>query len=212
MPEELNRELEKRGAEGKTPLIVALDKKVAGIIAVADILKEDAKEGINRLRKLGIKKIVLLSGDHRFATEAVGRQLGIDDIRYGLMPEDKVRIVEELKKQYNVAMVGDGINDAPALSAANVSIAMGSGTDVSIGAADIVLKTNDVGKVADLISLSRRTLRTIKGNIIFSMFYNILGFTLSAAGIFLPAMAVIFQEAGCFSVMVNSAMLIRFKK
>ena len=212
LPEKLNSELEKRGVEGKTPLIVALNKTVAGVIAVADVLKEDASEGITQLRKLGIKKIVLLSGDQKLATEAVGRQLGIDDVRYGLLPEDKVRIIEELKKQYRVAMVGDGINDAPALSAANVSIAMGSGTDVSIGAADIILKTNDVGKVAELIGLSRRTLRTIKGNIIFSMLYNILGFTLSAAGLFLPAMAVIFQEAGCFSVMLNSALLIRFKK
>ena len=212
LPENVISELEKRGVEGKTPLIVALDKRVAGVIAVADVLKEDAHEGINQLRKLGIKKIVLLSGDQKLATEAVGRQLGIDDVRYGLLPEDKVQIVEELKKQYRVAMVGDGINDAPALSAANVSIAMGSGTDVSIGAADIVLRTNDVRKVAELIGLSRRTLRTIKGNIVFSMLYNILGFTLSAVGLFLPAMAVIFQEAGCFSVMLNSALLIRFKK
>jgi len=212
LPERISSELEKRGMEGKTHLIVALDKKVAGVIAVADVLKEDAPEGITQLRKLGIKKIVLLSGDQKLATEAVGRQLGIDDVRYGLLPEDKVRIIEELKKQYRVAMVGDGINDAPALSAANVSIAMGSGTDVSIGAADIILKTNDVAKVAELIRLSRRTLRTIKGNIIFSMLYNIIGFSLSAAGLFLPAMAVIFQEAGCFSVMLNSALLIRFKK
>ena len=210
--ENLILELEKLGAEGKTPLIIALDQRGMGVIAVADVLKDDAREGIDQLRRLGIKKIVLLSGDQRHATEAVGRQLGINDVRYGLLPEDKVRIIEELKTQYRVAMVGDGINDAPALSAANVSIAMGSGTDVSIGAADIVLKTNDVRKVAELISLSRRTLGTIKGNIVFSMLYNILGFTLSAAGLFLPAMAVIFQEAGCFSVMVNSALLIRFKK
>jgi heavy metal translocating P-type ATPase len=210
--QEATRVLEKQGAEGKTLLIVAIDKRIAGVIAVADVLKVDALEGIARLRKLGIKKIVLLSGDHMLATQAVGRQLGIDDVRFDLLPEDKVRIVEELKKQYKVAMVGDGINDAPALSAANVSIAMGSGTDVSIGAADIVLKTNDVGKVADMIRLSRRTLRTIKGNIAFSMVYNIIGFTLSATGLFLPAMAVIFQEAGCFSVMLNSALLIRFKK
>jgi len=131
--------------------------------------------------------------------------------RAGLLPEDKVRIVEELKKKYKVAMVGDGINDAPALSAANVSIAMGSGTDVSISAADIVLKTNDIGKVAETIRLSRQTLRTIKGNIVFSMAYNVLGFGLSATGLFVPALAVIFQEAGCFSVMLNSALLIRFK-
>jgi heavy metal translocating P-type ATPase len=208
---EAEAEIAKRGKEGKTLLIVAVGGKVAGVIAVADVLKENSREGVENLRKLGIKKIVLLSGDHRTVSEAVGKQLGIDDVRAELLPEDKVRIVEELKKKYKVAMVGDGINDAPALSAANVSIAMGSGTDVSIGAADIVLKTNDIGKVAETIRLSRQTLRTIKGNIVFSMAYNLLGFGLSATGLFVPALAVIFQEAGCFSVMLNSALLIRFK-
>ncbi len=204
-------EIAKRGREGKTLLIVAVNGKVAGVIAVADVIKENSREGIESLRRLGVKKIVLLSGDHRIVSEVVGRQLGIEDVRAELLPEDKVRIIEELKRKYKVAMVGDGINDAPALSAANVSIAMGSGTDVSISAADIVLKTNDIGKVAETIRLSRQTLRTIKGNIVFSMAYNVLGFGLSATGIFVPALAVIFQEAGCFSVMLNSALLIRFK-
>ena len=204
-------EIVKRGQEGKTLLIVAVGGKVAGVIAVADVLKENSREGVENLRKLGIKKIVLLSGDHRTVSESVGKQLGIEDVRSELLPQDKVRIIEELKKEYKVAMVGDGINDAPALSAANVSIAMGSGTDVSIGAADIVLKTNDIGKVAEAIRLSRQTLRTIKGNIMFSMAYNVLGFALAATGLFVPALAVVFQEAGCFSVMLNSALLIRFK-
>ena len=209
--EKAEAEIAKRGKEGKTLLIVAVGGKVAGVIAVADVLKENSREGVDNLRKLGMKKIVLLSGDHRTVSEAVGKQLGIEDVRADLLPEDKVRIVEELKKKYKVAMVGDGINDAPALSAANVSIAMGSGTDVSISAADIVLKTNDIGKVAETIRLSRQTLRTIKGNIVFSMAYNVLGFGLSAIGLFVPALAVIFQGAGCFSVMLNSALLIRFK-
>ena len=208
---EAEAEIAQRGKEGKTLLIVAVGGKTAGVIAVADVVKESSREGVESLRKLGIKKIVLLSGDHRIVSEAVGKQLGIEDVRAELLPEDKVRIVEELKKKYKVAMVGDGINDAPALSAANVSIAMGSGTDVSIGAADIVLKTNDIGKVAETIRLSRQTLRTIKGNITFSMAYNVLGFGLSATGLFVPALAVVFQEAGCFSVMLNSALLIRFK-
>ena len=208
---EVEIEISKRGKEGKTPLIIAVEGKVAGVIAMADVLKENSREGVENLRKLGIKKIVLLSGDHRDVTEAMGRQLGIDDVRAEMLPEDKVRIVEELKIKYKVAMVGDGINDAPALSAANVSIAMGSGTDVSIGAADIILKTNDIRKVSETLRLSKQTLRTIKGNMMFSMIYNVIGFGLAATGLFIPAYAVIFQEAGCFSVMLNSALLIRFK-
>ena len=208
---EVETEISKRGKEGKTPLIIAVEGKVAGVIAMADVLKENSREGVENLRKLGIKKIVLLSGDHRDVTEAMGRQLDIEDVRAEMLPEDKVRIVEELKIKYKVAMVGDGINDAPALSAANVSIAMGSGTDVSIGAADIILKTNDIRKVSDTLRLSKQTLRTIKGNMMFSMIYNVIGFGLAATGLFIPAYAVIFQEAGCFSVMLNSALLIRFK-
>lgn len=211
LPGVAEAETVKREGEGKTVLIVALEGKVVGLIAVADILKADSQKAIKQLRELGIKKIVMLSGDNKRTSDAVGRQLGIDEVFSELLPEDKVRIVGELKEKYKVAMVGDGINDAPALSAANVAIAMGSGTDVSIGAADIILKTNDVGKVVETIRLSRRTLRTIKGNIAFSMLYNVIGMTLSATGIFIPALAVIFQEAGCFSVMLNSALLIRFK-
>jgi Cu+-exporting ATPase len=208
---EVEAEISKRSKEGKTPLIIAVEGKVAGVIAMADVLKENSREGVENLRKLGIKKIVLLSGDHRDVTEAMGRRLDIEDVRAEMLPEDKVRIVEELKIKYKVAMVGDGINDAPALSAANVSIAMGSGTDVSIGAADIILKTNDIRKVAQTLRLSKQTLRTIKGNMMFSMIYNVIGFGLAATGLFIPAYAVIFQEAGCFSVMLNSALLIRFK-
>jgi len=208
---EAEAEISRRSKEGKTPLIIAVQGKVAGVIAMADVLKENSREGVDILRSLGIKKIVLLSGDHRDVTDAMGRQLDIEDVRSEMLPDDKVRIVEELKKKYNVAMVGDGINDAPALSAANVSIAMGSGTDVSIGAADIILKTNDIRKVAQTLRLSKQTLRTIKGNMMFSMIYNLIGFGLAATGLFIPAYAVIFQEAGCFSVMLNSALLIRFK-
>ena len=208
---EAETEIVKRGKEGKTLLLVAIQGKIAGIVSVADVLKDNAHQAIEKLRELKIKKIVLLSGDNKLVSEIVGKQLGVDEVRADLLPEDKVRIVEELKKEYKVAMVGDGINDAPALSAAHIAIAMGSGTDVSIGAADIILKTNDIGKVAEMLRLSRRTLKTIKGNIVFSMLYNFLGISLSATGLFIPALAVVFQEAGCFSVMLNSALLIRFK-
>jgi P-type Cu+ transporter len=211
LPVEAEDEMRKRENEGKTLLVAAMDGKVAGVIAVADVLKDNAPQAVEQLRKLGVKKIVLLSGDNRVSSEVIGKKLKVDEVKAELLPEDKVKIVEELKKNYKVAMVGDGINDAPALSAANISIAMGSGTDVSIGAADIVLKTNDIGKVPEVLRLSRRTLRTIKGNIAFSMVYNVVGISLSAVGIFIPALAVVFQEAGCFSVMVNSALIIRYK-
>lgn len=196
----------------KTSLIVAINGRAEGVIAVADILKNNVHQGIEQLKQLGIKKIVLLSGDNAHISNEIGRQLGIDDVRANMLPEDKVRVIEELKQKYKVAMVGDGINDAPALFASNIAIAMGSGIDVSIAAADIVLKTNDIRKVAESLSLGRRTLRTIKGNILFSMAYNVIGIVLSATGFFIPALAVIFQEAGCFSVMLNSALLIRHKE
>lgn len=196
----------------KTTLIVAVKGIAEGVIAVADILKDEAIQGVRQLREIGIKKIVLLSGDNQPVTEEIGKRLGVDEVRASMLPEDKVLAVEELKKKFKVAMVGDGINDAPALSAANLAIAMGSGTDVSIASADIILKTNDIRKVAETLRLGRRTLSTIKGNIIFSMAYNVLGISLSAVGLFIPALAVIFQEAGCFSVMLNSALLIHFNE
>lgn len=195
----------------QTFLLVAVNGKAIGGIAIADIVKYDASQTIQHLRHLGIKKIVMLSGDNQAISNEIGKQLGIHEILGNLLPEDKVREVEELKKKYKVAMIGDGINDAPALAAANVAIVMGSGTDVSIGAADIILKTNDLKKVVESLKLGRQTLKTIKSNIIFSMIYNVIGITLSAMGIFIPALAVIFQESGCFSVMVNSALLIRYK-
>ena len=201
-------EIEKRA---QTFLMVAVNGKAIGALAIADILKVDAAQTIQQLRELGVKKTVMLSGDNQAVSEAIGKQIGIDDVQAHMLPEDKVRAVEELKKHYTVAMVGDGINDAPALSAANLAIVMGSGTDVSIGSADIILKTNDLHKVVASLKLGKRTLGTIKGNIIFSMAYNVLGITLSAMGMFIPALAVIFQEAGCFSVMLNSALLIRKK-
>lgn len=208
---EIENIISKKSREGKTILIVAINKKISGIIAVADIVKDDAKSAIDKLHKLGIKKIVMLSGDNPQVSKAISNQIGIDEVHSSLLPQDKVNIINTLKKDYKVAMVGDGINDAPALSAAHIAIAMGSGTDVSISAADIILKTNHVEKVPEVLNLSRKTLSTIKGNIIFSMLYNVIGMSLSAFGLFVPAMAVIFQEAGCFSVMLNSALLIRRK-
>lgn len=195
----------------QTFLMVAVDGKAIGALAIADVVKQEARQTIQQLHDLGIKKIVMLSGDNQAISENIGRQLGIDEVQAHMLPEDKVREIEELKKKYTVAMVGDGINDAPALSTAHVAIVMGSGTDVSIGSADIILKTNHVTKVIDSLKLGKQTLRTIKGNILFSMAYNVIGITLSAMGIFIPALAVIFQEAGCFSVMLNSALLIRYK-
>jgi Cu+-exporting ATPase len=211
IPSDAEKEIEERSKEGKTILISVVDKKVVGIISVADVLKDNARASINQLRNLGIKKIMLISGDNKHASEWIGKQLGVDETKSELLPEDKVKIIEELKKEYKVAMIGDGVNDAPALSAANIAIVMGSGTDVSIEAADIILKTNDLGKIPEVIRLSRHTLRTIKGNIVFSMLYNVIGIALSATGFFIPALAVVFQEAGCFSVMLNSALLTRFK-
>jgi Cu+-exporting ATPase len=172
-------------AAGKTPAFIAVDGQFAGIIAVADRTKAGAKEAIERLRRTGLT-VVMLTGDTARTAEAVGRDVGIDRVIAGVLPAGKADAIKALQAEgHIVAMVGDGINDAPALAQADVGIAMGSGTDVAIESADVTLVRGDLSGVAAAIALSRATMRTVKQNLFFAFAYNVLGIPL-AAGVLYP--------------------------
>lgn len=176
---------EKLSLEGKTVLWFSLEKRILGAIALQDPLKPDAKEAMAALHEAGLR-LVMLTGDQELTARAIARQAGIDEVRAGLKPEDKARILEEFRKGGNlVAMVGDGINDAPALAAADVGIAIGTGTDVALGSADIVLSQNRLTGLADARRLSQAVIRNIHQNLFWAFIYNTLGIPI-AAGLFYP--------------------------
>ena len=170
---------------GKTPLYFAKNNNLLGIIAVADSIKEDSTEAIGQLKKMGIK-VVMLTGDNELTAKAVQKATGIDEVYAGVLPSGKESIIRELKKKGTVAMVGDGINDAPALTSADTGIAIGRGTDVAIDAADVVLMKSRLSDVPAALRLSRKTLKNIHENLFWAFIYNIIGIPL-AAGVFIPA-------------------------
>jgi len=169
---------------GKTPLFFAFDGKIAGIIAVADVIKEDSIRAVNELKKMGIR-VVMLTGDNERTANAIGKTVGVDEVIAGVLPDGKESVVASLKKQGKVAMVGDGINDAPALTRADIGIAIGAGADVAVDAADIVLMKSALSDVPAAVRLSRWTLRTIHQNLFWAFFYNAVCIPL-AAGAFIP--------------------------
>ncbi len=169
---------------GKTPMLFAKDGKAVGIIAVADVIKEDSPQAIKELQNMGIR-VVMLTGDNEKTAKAIGKIAGVDEVIAGVLPDGKESVIRSLKKQGKVAMVGDGINDAPALTSADIGIAIGAGTDVAIDAADIVLMKSRLTDVAAAIRLSRATLRNIHQNLFWAFFYNVIGIPL-AAGAFIP--------------------------
>ena len=173
---------EKLAEEGKTPLFFAKDSTLTGIIAVADVIKEESPAAIKELRSMGIH-VVMLTGDNERTAQAVGQQAGVDEVIAGVLPEGKESAIRSLRKKGRVAMVGDGINDAPALTAADMGIAVGAGTDVAIDAADIVLMKSSLRDVPAAVRLSRATLRNIKQNLFWAFIYNIIGIPL-AAGVY----------------------------
>ena len=184
VPEDMMRQAERLADEGKTPLMFGLGDKLLGIIAVADVIKEDSTEAVKELRNMGIR-VVMLTGDNKKTAEAIGRQAGVDEVIAGVLPDGKEAVIRGLMKQGKVAMVGDGINDAPALTRADTGIAIGAGTDVAIDAADAVLMKSSIMDVAGAIRLSRATLRNIHENLFWAFFYNTIGIPV-AAGALIP--------------------------
>ena len=184
VPQALRDKAEALAEEGKTPLLFARGGKLAGAIAVADVIKEDSPAAIAALRNMGIH-VVMLTGDNEKTARAIGRQAGVDEVIAGVLPEGKESVIRSLQKQGKVAMVGDGINDAPALTRADIGIAIGAGTDVAIDAADVVLMKSQLSDVPAAIRLSRATLRNIHENLFWAFFYNVIGIPL-AAGVWIP--------------------------
>ena len=179
----MNETANRLSEQGKTPLFFVRGERVIGIIALADTLKEDSISAIAELHSMGIE-VVMLTGDNEKTAAAIGKQAGIDDVFAGVLPDGKEKIIAELQKGAKVAMVGDGINDAPALTRADVGIAIGAGTDVAIDAADVVLMHSRLTDVVSAIKLSRATLRNIHQNLFWAFFYNSIGIPL-AAGVFI---------------------------
>ena len=184
LPAALAQQAEKLAAEGKTPLFFGGAGRLLGVIAVADTIKEDSPEAIRQLQNMGIQ-VVMLTGDNQRTADAIGRQAGVDEVIAGVLPDGKEAVIRQLQASGKVAMVGDGINDAPALTRADTGIAIGAGTDVAIDAADVVLMNSKLSDVPAAIRLSRATLRNIHENLFWAFIYNIIGIPL-AAGLFIP--------------------------
>lgn len=179
----MRKQAEQLAEGGKTPLFFSCDEKFIGIIAVADVIKEDSPQAVKELQNMGIK-VVMLTGDNERTAQAIGRQAGVDQVIAGVLPEGKESVIRSLKEKGKVAMVGDGINDAPALTRADIGIAIGAGTDIAIDAADVVLMKSKLSDVPAVIRLSRATLRNIHENLFWAFIYNIIGIPL-AAGIWI---------------------------
>ena len=182
--ENLLKQSEALAEQGKTPMFFTENGRLAGIIAVADTMKEDSRQAVSELRNMGIR-VVMLTGDNERTARAIGAQAGVDDVIAGVLPDGKESVIRQLQKYGKVAMVGDGINDAPALTRADMGIAIGAGTDVAIDAADVVLMKSRLSDVAAAVRLSRATLRNIHENLFWAFFYNVIGIPL-AAGVWIP--------------------------
>ena len=204
--------------EGKTPMLAACGGRVAGVIAVADTVKKNSIDAVGQLRDMGVQ-VVMLTGDHEATAQAIAKQVGISEVFANVLPSEKADVIEQLqKKGKTVAMVGDGINDAPALTMAEIGIAVGSGTDVAIESADIVLMRDDLSLVAQAIALSRRTLRIIQENLFWAFAYNTLGIPVAAGVLYLfggplmnPMLAAGAMSLSSVCVVLNSLRLRRWR-
>ncbi|NQT87099.1 cation-translocating P-type ATPase [bacterium] len=207
---ETERALVTQSERGRTAVLVARNDEVLGLLAIADEVRPEIPDAIRAFKAMGVKRITMLTGDHPKVAAAVARAIGVDDFQAELLPEQKQAFVKKCQAEGQVvAMIGDGVNDAPALALADIGIAMGAaGTDVAIETADVTLMNDDIAGVADFMRMSAKVLRRIKLNIFFSMIYNVIGLALSVVGLMTPIAAVIFQEAGCVTVVISSTLLL----
>lgn len=217
VPKEMEKKAQELAEQGKTPLLFAKNDKLLGIIAVADVIKEESGQAVNELHDMGVR-VVMLTGDNERTAKAIGRQAGVDEVIAGVLPDGKEAVIRKLKESGKVAMVGDGINDAPALTRADIGIAIGAGTDIAIDAADIVLMKSRLTDVSAAIRLSRATLRNIHENLFWAFFYNIIGIPL-AAGVWIqlfgwtlnPMFGAAAMSLSSFCVVTNALRLNLFK-
>ncbi|MGN7478376.1 heavy metal translocating P-type ATPase [Solibacillus silvestris] len=203
--------MEELEQNGKTAMLAGINGQYAGIVAVADTIKETSKEAISRLQNMGIK-VIMMTGDNERTAEAIGKEVGVDEVIAEVLPEGKAAEVKKLQEQgKKVAMVGDGINDAPALATANIGMAIGTGTDVAMEAADITLIRGDLNSIADAILMSRKTMRNIKQNLFWAFAYNTLGIPIAAIGLLAPWVAGAAMAFSSVSVVLNALRLQRVK-
>ncbi len=207
---DIERTISVQTEQGRTVIVVANGLQPVGLISIADKIRPQTIRAIGLLKSMGLRRITMLTGDNDRVARSVAKEIGVDDYRAELLPDQKQDFVKHLQdKKRLVGMIGDGINDAPALALADVGIAMGAaGTDVAIETADVTLMDDDLLRVADFIWMSKKVLRRIKLNIFFSMIYNVIGLTLGSLGMLTPVLAVIFQEAGCITVVFSSTLLL----
>ncbi|MBT9171617.1 MAG: putative manganese/zinc-exporting P-type ATPase [Actinobacteria bacterium] len=213
VPEEVAQFLMDQEEKGETPIILASEHHIEGVVTTADTLREKVSVVVEDLKKTGVKRIIMLTGDNERTARAIAGKLGIKEFLAEQLPEDKVNFVKKLKENYKVVVIGDGVNDAPALATAHVGIAMGAfGSDAAIEAADIALLTDDLTQAVQAIRLSRKTVQIIWSNIIlFSLVINAIGMYLAAVGAVGPIAAAILHNVGSFAVIINSARLINYR-
>jgi len=198
-------------SDGKTAMLAGINGKYAGLVAVADTVKDTSREAVNRLKEMGIQ-VIMMTGDNQRTAQAIGKEVGVDSVIAEVLPEGKAEEVKKLQQLgKKVAMVGDGINDAPALATANIGMAIGTGTDVAMEAADITLIRGDLNSIADAILMSRKTMRNIKQNLFWAFAYNIIGIPIAAAGLLAPWVAGAAMAFSSVSVVLNALRLQRVK-